>query len=293
MSEGYTKETKQNLLRGLSKLYPGILNATDVGKSTRGILAQYPKDKLIYEDKKWHVYGLEKEPRVLVLRRAGGLTADLKVDAEQYNKYGYGGSYQYLYNLATSNSREVHNNNISIALFRELDKADIPTYFLEKLDKLGILILKVEPIPLKIVLRNYAIGYDKIYGLQEGQELEKPLFEIHYKGAETNEHALKQLGAFRDPDHDCEQVIKMALNINSILKKIFSKTKITKMLLAKLTLEFGYDEFGNIVLIGDLSPNQMLIWASDTHRELPERECVTNHVVEGYISSSLSNAIRR
>ncbi|MFM7620805.1 MAG: phosphoribosylaminoimidazolesuccinocarboxamide synthase [Alphaproteobacteria bacterium] len=167
------------------------------------------------------------------------------------------------------------NNLISEFIMLELDKNNIATHFVKKLNEREQLVKKVQIIPLEVIIRNITAGsLSKRLGINEGVVLNQPVFEICYKN-----------DALQDPlindDHACE-VLKVinkkqleeikanSLKINSLLKTIFNNIGIN---LVDFKIEFGFDLTAknpaeNIILADEISPDGCRLWDQKTAQKL-------------------------
>ena len=70
---------------------------------------------------------------------------------------------------------------ISATLFSALGKAGIPTHFISLLDEREQLCLKLNPIPLQMVIRNRIAGSTaKMLGVENGRKIPNTVLEIRY-----------------------------------------------------------------------------------------------------------------
>jgi phosphoribosylaminoimidazole-succinocarboxamide synthase len=169
----------------------------------------------------------------------------------------------------TITGKGVINNTISSLIFELLNKRGIPTHYIKKLSDREMLAYKVDIIPVEVVVRNYAAGsFSRRYGIQEGTKLEKPLVETFWKNDELhdplvcNEHIeLLNLSNLED----VEQMKKMALEINEILKDFFAQKSI---ILVDFKVEFGKTKDGKLVVADEISPDSCRLWDAKTMKKL-------------------------
>jgi len=163
----------------------------------------------------------------------------------------------------------VINNTISSLIFDLLNKRGIPTHYIKKLSEREMLAYKVKIIPVEVVVRNYAAGsFSRRYGIAEGTKLEKPLVETFWKNDELhdplvcNEHIeLLKLANLED----VEEMKKMALKVNEILKDFFAQRGI---ILVDFKIEFGKTEDGKLVVADEISPDSCRLWDAKTMKKL-------------------------
>lgn len=163
----------------------------------------------------------------------------------------------------------VINNAISSLIFEVLNKRGIPTHYIEKLSDREMLALKVEIIPVEVVVRNFAAGsFTRRYGIPEGTKLEKPLVETFWKNDELHdplvclEHI--KLLKLAEPE-DVEKMKEIALEVNEVLKAFFASKDI---LLVDFKLEFGRTADGRLVLADEISPDSCRLWDAKTKKKL-------------------------
>ena len=163
----------------------------------------------------------------------------------------------------------VINNTISSIIFELLKKRGIPTHYIKKLSDREMLTYRVEIIPVEVVVRNFAAGsFTRRYGIPEGTKLEKPLVETFWKNDELhdplvcNEHI--ELLKLADLS-DVQEMKKMALEVNEILKAFFAAKDI---LLVDFKLEFGKTPDGRLVLADEISPDSCRLWDAKTKKKL-------------------------
>ena len=82
----------------------------------------------------------------------------------------------------TIKGKGVINNQMSNRLMRMLEKAGVPTHFVEELDERNTVVKKVSIVPLEVIIRNISAGsFSKRYGVEEGIVFDEPTIEFSYK----------------------------------------------------------------------------------------------------------------
>ena len=162
------------------------------------------------------------------------------------------------------------NNTISAHIMGELAKHNIATHFVEKLNSKEQLIKKVSIIPLEVIIRNTIAGsLAKKLHLTEGVDLPQPIFEICYKNDALGDPLINEdqaVYALQLTSQEHLAIIKaIALNINSILQKLFANINIK---LVDFKIEFGYDLNQNILLADEISPDSCRLWDLNTSQKL-------------------------
>ncbi|MBI4743740.1 MAG: phosphoribosylaminoimidazolesuccinocarboxamide synthase [Actinobacteria bacterium] len=160
------------------------------------------------------------------------------------------------------------NTQISAVLFSLLEASGIPTHFKELLSENEMLILKLQMIPLEVVVRNIAAGsLSKRIGYKEGVSLKNPIVEFYYKDDKLGDPLLTrahidELEILKSGQY--EELRIMALKVNEVLKKYFGDRDLD---LVDFKLEFGLK--GNQIIVGDeISPDTCRLWDRGTKEKL-------------------------
>ena len=163
----------------------------------------------------------------------------------------------------------VINNRMSNLLMQRLEKAGIPTHFVEELSDRETLVKKVSIVPLEVIIRNIAAGsFSKRYGVEEGFVFETPTIEFSYKNDELGDplmdeyHAVAMKLATKE---EIETIKKYAFGVNEQLKAFWSECGV---ILVDFKLEFGRLSDGTIVLADEISPDTCRLWDSETGEKL-------------------------
>ena len=161
------------------------------------------------------------------------------------------------------------NNKMSNLLMQRLEKAGIPTHFVEELNDRETLVKKVTIIPLEVIVRNIAAGsFSKRYGIEEGVVFEQPTIEFSYKNDELGDplineyHAIAMKLAAQD---EIDTIKKLAFGVNEQLKAFWKECGIT---LVDFKIELGKLSDGTIVLADEISPDTCRLWDSKTGEKL-------------------------
>ena len=187
------------------------------------------------------------------------LIVDYKDDATAFNGLKKG----------TISGKGVINNRMSNLLMQKLEKAGIPTHFVEELSERETLVKKVDIVPLEVIIRNIAAGsFSKRYGVEEGVVFDEPTIEFSYKNDELGDplindyHALALKLATKE---EIETIKKYAFGVNDYLKAFWAECGVT---LVDFKLEFGKIADGSIVLADEISPDTCRLWDSKTNEKL-------------------------
>ncbi|MGM8899545.1 MULTISPECIES: phosphoribosylaminoimidazolesuccinocarboxamide synthase [unclassified Psychrobacter] len=176
------------------------------------------------------------------------------------------------------------NNRFNTFIMQKLSDAGIETHFEQQLSGDEVLVKRMDMLPVECVVRNYAAGsLVRRLGLEEGQVLTPPTFELFYKDDAlgdpmVNESLAVTLGWAND-----DQLAKMkeiSYQVNEVLKDLFDKGD---LILVDFKLEFGV--FHDRIVLGDeFSPDGCRIWDKATKKKLDKdrfRQSLGD-VIEGY-----------
>ena len=208
------------------------------------------KKEQLYEGKAKKVFATD-DPEFLIV--------SYKDDATAFNGLKKG----------TIVGKGVINNRMSNLLMQHLEKAGIPTHFVEELSDRETLVKKVSIVPLEVIIRNIAAGsFSKRYGVEEGFVFETPTIEFSYKNDELGDplmdeyHAVAMKLATKE---EIETIKKYAFGVNEQLKAFWSECGV---ILVDFKLEFGRLSDGTIVLADEISPDTCRLWDSETGEKL-------------------------
>ena len=150
-----------------------------------------------------------------------------------------------------------------------LEKAGIPTHFVEELSDRDTLVKRVSIVPLEVIVRNIAAGsFSKRYGVEEGTVFDTPTVEFSYKNDELGDplinayHAIAMKLATAE---EIETIKDYAFAVNEQLQAFWKECGIT---LVDFKLEFGKVADGSIVLADEISPDTCRLWDSKTGQKL-------------------------
>jgi phosphoribosylaminoimidazole-succinocarboxamide synthase len=162
------------------------------------------------------------------------------------------------------------NNLISEYIMLELEKNDVKTHFVKKLNEREQLVKNVKIIPLEIIIRNITAGsLSKRLGIDEGIILESPIFEICYKNdflqdpLINDDHVVEVLRVINRKQ--LELLRNNAFKINKLLQNIFKNININ---LVDFKIEFGFDGNQEIILADEISPDGCRLWDCNTSEKM-------------------------
>ena len=181
----------------------------------------------LYEGKAKKVFRTD-DPELLIV--------DYKDDATAFNGLKKG-------SIA---GKGVINNQMSNRLMAKLEKAGVPTHFVQELSPRETLVKKVSIVPLEVIVRNLSAGsFAKRYGVAEGIVFDAPL-----KRATAEE---------------IDTIKRYAFQVNDFLKALWAECGV---ILVDFKLEFGRLADGSIVLADEISPDTCRLWDEKTHEKL-------------------------
>ncbi|WP_297980509.1 phosphoribosylaminoimidazolesuccinocarboxamide synthase [uncultured Oscillibacter sp.] len=204
----------------------------------------------LYEGKAKKVYATG-DPNLVIV--------DYKDDATAFNGAKKG----------TIAGKGVINNQMSNRLMAKLEKAGIPTHFVQELSERETVVKKVSIVPLEVIIRNISAGsFAKRYGVEEGIVFDAPTIEFSYKCDELDDPLLNTYHALAlklATPEEIETIKKYAFAVNNFLKDFWSSCGVT---LVDFKLEFGRLADGTIVLADEISPDTCRLWDSKTREKL-------------------------
>ncbi len=208
------------------------------------------KVEQLYEGKAKKVYSTEDPGLVIV---------SYKDDATAFNGLKKG----------TITGKGAINNRMTNNLMGQLEKAGVPTHFVEELSERETAVKKVSIVPLEVIVRNISAGsFAKRYGVDEGIVFDAPTIEFSYKNDDLGDplintyHALALKLATWD---EIDIIKKYAFQVNDFLKKTLPECGVT---LVDFKLEFGKLADGTIVLADEISPDTCRFWDAKTGEKL-------------------------
>ena len=208
------------------------------------------KKEQLYEGKAKKVFKTDEEALLIV---------SYKDDATAFNGLKKG----------TITGKGVINNKMSNLLMQRLEKAGIPTHFVEELNDRETVVKKVSIVPLEVIIRNIAAGsFSKRYGVDEGIVFDTPTIEFSYKNDDLGDPMINDYQAIAlklATPEEIETIKKYYFAVNEQLKAFWNECGIT---LVDFKLEFGKVADGSIVLADEISPDTCRLWDSKTGEKL-------------------------
>jgi phosphoribosylaminoimidazole-succinocarboxamide synthase len=160
------------------------------------------------------------------------------------------------------------NNYFNGHIMTYLEEHGIPTHFVEILSDNESIVKKLDMIPVECVIRNIAAGsICKRLGLEEGLELNRPIFEFFLKNDALHDPMINDSHILTfnwASESEIETMKKFTHQVNELLKPLFLNSG---MLLVDYKLEFG--RFNQGIFLGDeFTPDGCRIWDLSTREKL-------------------------
>ena len=204
----------------------------------------------IYEGKAKKVFKTD-DPNLVIV--------DYKDDATAFNGLKKG----------TITGKGVINNQMTNRLMTRMEKAGVPTHFVQELSERETLVKKVSIVPLEVIIRNISAGsFAKRYGVEEGIVFDAPTIEFSYKNDDLGDplmNAYHALALKLATQEEIDTIKKYAFTVNDVLKSFWAECGVT---LVDFKLEFGRLADGTIVLADEISPDTCRLWDSKTGEKL-------------------------
>lgn len=160
------------------------------------------------------------------------------------------------------------NNRFNAFIMQKLAEAGVETHFEKQLSDNEVLVKRLDMIPVECVVRNFAAGsLVRRLGLEEGQELSPPTYELFYKDDALGDPMVNESLSITLGWATKEQLAEMqrlTYVVNDVLAKLFDAGD---LMLIDFKLEFGVYH-GRIVLGDEFSPDGCRIWDKATKKKL-------------------------
>jgi len=160
------------------------------------------------------------------------------------------------------------NNRINAFVMEKLAAAGVPTHFDRLLSADESLVKRLDMLPVECVVRNIAAGsLCKRLGVEEGLELEDPLFEFFLKNDELhdpmiNDYHIRVFGW--GTQQQIDEMQRLTFAVNGVLQPLFADIGI---LLVDYKLEFGMFD-GQLLLGDEFTPDGCRLWDAETRKKL-------------------------
>lgn len=160
------------------------------------------------------------------------------------------------------------NNRFNAFIMQKLAEAGVETHFEKQLSDNEVLVKRLDMIPVECVVRNFAAGsLVRRLGLEEGQELSPPTYELFFKDDALGDPMVNESLSITLGWATQEQLAEMqrlTYVVNEVLAKLFDAGD---LMLIDFKLEFGVYH-GRIVLGDEFSPDGCRIWDKATKKKL-------------------------
>ena len=208
------------------------------------------KIEQLYEGKAKKVYSTE-DPNVVIV--------SYKDDATAFDGMKKG----------TITGKGAINNQMTNYLMQQLEKAGVPTHFVEELSERETAVKKVSIVPLEVIIRNISAGsFAKRFGVEEGIVFDAPTIEFSYTNDDLGDPLMNSYHALAlklATQEEIDLIKKYAFAVNDLLRGFMKEIGID---LVDFKLEFGKTADGTIVLADEISPDTCRLWDEQTHEKL-------------------------
>lgn len=156
------------------------------------------------------------------------------------------------------------NNQLNHFFMTYLAEKGVATHHIERLNERESLVKSLDMLPIECVVRNIAAGsFCRRFGLEEGTELDEPIFEFFYKDDALGDPLINtsHIHAFKwATDEEVTQLQSLSLQVNTLLQSLFEQSQ---MILVDFKLEFGRAD-GQLYLGDEFTPDNCRIWDQTT-----------------------------
>ncbi len=210
--------------------------------------------KLIYEGKAKRIFEdgvlAEGKPTV-IMEFKDSLTAFNALKKGQFNQKG-----------------EL-NLKFSQKICEMLSEKGIPHHLVEVMGATQVRVLKLQMLPVEVVVRNKTAGsLAKRLGFEEGMNLKKPLVEFYLKNDELQDPLLTE-GQIETLEimslEDLKLAQEMALKINKSLLSFFNEVGVD---LIDFKVELGKDQKQKLYLADEITPDSCRLWDQKSKEKL-------------------------
>lgn len=170
--------------------------------------------------------------------------------------------------LAQLDRKGMVNNKFNAFIMQKLQEGGIATHFERLLSDEESVVKKLEMLPIECVVRNLSAGsLCRRLGVEEGQQLNPPIFEFFLKDDALHDpmindyHILSFNWATAD---EVDTMKRLTFQVNDILKQLFLDAG---LLLVDYKLEFGRFD-GELVLGDEFTPDGCRLWDATTRDKL-------------------------
>lgn len=212
----------------------------------------FSKGKLLYEGKAKKIFEVLDRDDLVWMEYKDSLTA---FNAQKKSSF--------------ENKGEI-NRQITEVIFERLEKDGVKHHLVESKGSEGQVCLKVNIIPLEVVVRNTLAGSTaKKLGIDEGTPLGQPLVEFYYKDDALGDPFVSDDQALlmkaSESLAELQSMKGFALKVNRSLLEMFSKVGID---LIDFKIELGKTPQGEIILADEITPDTCRLWDKKTKEKM-------------------------
>ena len=160
------------------------------------------------------------------------------------------------------------NNRFNAFIMQKLEKAGVPTHFLQLLSDQESLVKRCDMIPVECVVRNISAGsICRRLGVKEGLDLVPPTFEMFLKNDSLHDPMINEyhIRSFNwATDAEVVRMKELTFQVNEVLNALFAAAG---LLLVDFKLEFGRFQ-GQLVLGDEFTPDGCRLWDAQTRKKM-------------------------
>jgi phosphoribosylaminoimidazole-succinocarboxamide synthase len=154
------------------------------------------------------------------------------------------------------------NAAISTKLFKELERAGVPTHFIKFIQPDSMLVRKLNMIPIEVVCRNYAAGHllTHLPMIKYGTKFKEPIIEFYLKNDALHDPILTEdhIPALNlATEREVQEIKQLTKTVSKRLRKYMTGHGLR---LVDFKLEFGRDRKGKLRVGDELSGDSMRLW---------------------------------
>lgn len=207
------------------------------------------KGEQLYSGKAKSVYLTENKDQLVLLFRNDTSAFD-GVKVEQFDRKG------------------MVNNRFNAFIMQKLEKAGVPTHFLQLISDQESLVKRCDMIPVECVVRNISAGsICRRLGVKEGLDLVPPTFEMFLKNDPLHDPMINEyhIRSFNwATDVEVVRMKELTFQVNEVLSALFAAAG---LLLVDFKLEFGRFQ-GQLVLGDEFTPDGCRLWDAQTRKKM-------------------------
>lgn len=166
------------------------------------------------------------------------------------------------------------NCETTCTLMEYLEKKDIPTHHIDRLDKNTQIVKKVDMIPLECISRQIAYGslIKKYPFFEKGKKLDKVTIETHFKNDSEHDPPINESLAVTGgllTQEGYRHIEALTIRTFNLLVEAFAKHDVT---LVDYKVEFGKTVDGKIVLGDEVTNDSWRAWPGGDEKKMVDNE---------------------